>query len=120
MVSCTRDGEPVRRQVGVEPDLVPGLPEALQGFPPVPSRWIDPAAAPAWIVPEGFGTVGSIVVTPLPGHGVPAGALVLLRGAGQTPFTENEEVFARLFAARAGPRSPPPGCTRSRAPSPRR
>ncbi|MFC9746742.1 PP2C family protein-serine/threonine phosphatase [Streptomyces niveus] len=102
MVSCTRDGEPVRRQVGAGPDLVPGLPEALQGFPPVPARWIDPAAAPAWIVPEGFGTVGSIVVTPLPGHGVPAGALVLLRGAGQAPFTENEEVFARLFAARAG------------------
>ncbi|MFE9295464.1 PP2C family protein-serine/threonine phosphatase [Streptomyces niveus] len=102
MVSCTRDGEPVRRQVDVEPDLVPGLSEALQGFPPVSSRWIDPAAAPAWIVPEGFGTVGSIVVTPLPGHGVSAGALVLLRRAGRAPFTENEEVFARLFAARAG------------------
>lgn len=102
MVSCTRDGEPVRRNVGVEPELVPGLPEALQGFPPVPSRWIDPAAAPAWMVPEGFGAVGSIVVTPLPGHGVPAGALVLLRQAGEAPFSENEEVFARLFAARAG------------------
>ncbi|MFD6992756.1 PP2C family protein-serine/threonine phosphatase [Streptomyces sp. NPDC059943] len=102
VVSCTRGGEPVRRQVGAGPDLVPGLAEALQGFPPVPSRWIDPAAAPDWMVPEDFGTVGSIVVTPLPGHGVPAGALVLLRGAGEAPFTENEEVFARLFAARAG------------------
>lgn len=102
MVLCTRDGEPVRRQVGVEPDLVPGLIEALQGFPPVPSRWIDPAATPAWMVPEGFGPVGSVVVTPLPGHGVPAGALVLMRRAGEAPFTENEEVFARLFAARAG------------------
>lgn len=102
MVSCTRDGEPVRRRVGAEPDLVPGLPEALRGFPPVPSRWIDPASAPAWMVPEDFGTVGSIVVTPLPGHGVPAGALILLRRAGQASFTESEEVFARLFAARAG------------------
>lgn len=102
MVSCLRGGDPTRRRVGADPDLVPGLPEALQGFPPVPSRWIDPATAPAWMVPEDFGTVGSIVVTPLPGHGVPAGALVLLRGADKTPFTESEEVFARLFAARAG------------------
>ncbi|MFD3325009.1 PP2C family protein-serine/threonine phosphatase [Streptomyces sp. NPDC058701] len=102
VVTCLRGGAPSLSRVAVDPGEVPGLGEALQGFPPVPSRWIDPAAAPAWLIPEGFGPVGSIVVTPLPGHGVPAGALVLLRAAGGEAFTQAEEVFARLFAARAG------------------
>ncbi|MEU1039850.1 PP2C family protein-serine/threonine phosphatase [Streptomyces sp. NPDC005551] len=102
VVSCLDGGEPQRAQRDADPRDVPGLTEALQGFPPVPSRWIDPVSAPDWVVPEGFGPVGSIVVTPLPGHGVPAGALILLRRSGETAFTEAEEVFARLFAARAG------------------
>ncbi|WP_424217446.1 PP2C family protein-serine/threonine phosphatase (plasmid) [Streptomyces sp. BI20] len=102
MVGCVRGGAPAAREERVDPDVVPGLSEALRGFPPVPSRWIDPATAPPWLVPEGFGPVGSVVITPLPGHGVPAGALVLLRAEGSAPFTEGEEVFARLFAARAG------------------
>lgn len=102
VVICLRGGKPQRFQWDVDPAEVPGLAEALQGFPPVPSRWIDPAFAPEWLVPEGFGTVGSIVVTPLPGHGVPAGALILLRRTGETAFTDGEEVFARLFAARSG------------------
>ncbi|MFE9435256.1 PP2C family protein-serine/threonine phosphatase [Streptomyces sp. NPDC006640] len=102
IVLCLRGGRPQRFQWDVDPSEVPGLAEALQGFPPVPSRWIDPASAPEWLVPEGFGAVGSIVVTPLPGHGVPAGALVLLRRSGETAFTDGEEVLARLFAARSG------------------
>ncbi|MFD6415349.1 PP2C family protein-serine/threonine phosphatase [Streptomyces sp. NPDC060194] len=102
VVSCVEGGEPARGQLDADPADVPGLGEALQGFPPVPSRWIDPATAPVWMVPDGFGDVGSIVITPLPGHGVPAGALVLLRRDGREAFTEAEEVFARLFAARAG------------------
>lgn len=102
MASCSRDGHPVRDRRAVDPDEVPGLGEALRGFPPVPSRWIDPASAPEWLVPQDFGAVGSLVVTPLPGHGVPAGALVLLRRSQQTVFSEDEELFARLFAARAG------------------
>ncbi|GHI84929.1 hypothetical protein Sxan_22930 [Streptomyces xanthophaeus] len=102
VVSCLRSGAPTTTTLAADPSMVPGLREALQGFPPVPSRWIDPAAAPDWLLPEGFGTVGSIVITPLPGHGVPAGALVLLRRSGHAAFTEGEEVFARLFAARAG------------------
>ncbi|MFG2623079.1 PP2C family protein-serine/threonine phosphatase [Streptomyces sp. NPDC048507] len=101
VISCLRGGKPSASSVAASAEDVPGLAEALQGFPPVPSRWIDPATAPAWLIPDGFGPVGSIVVTPLPGHGVPVGALVLLRTAGGT-FTEAEEVFARLFAARAG------------------
>ncbi|MFJ4902421.1 PP2C family protein-serine/threonine phosphatase [Streptomyces sp. NPDC088727] len=102
VVTCLRGGAPTLSQETVDPDDVPGLGEALRGFPPVPSRWIDPAVAPRWMVPEGFGPVGSIVITPLPGHGVPAGALVLLRKAESAAFSDEEEVIARLFAARAG------------------
>ncbi|MGW4698005.1 PP2C family protein-serine/threonine phosphatase [Kitasatospora cineracea] len=101
-VTCLRGGDPAHLQVRADPAEVPGLAEALQGFPPVPSRWIDPDATPRWLVPAGFGRVGSVLVTPLPGHGVPAGALVLLRAAGGGPFPTDEEVFARMFAARAG------------------
>ncbi|GAA4657721.1 PP2C family protein-serine/threonine phosphatase [Amycolatopsis dongchuanensis] len=99
---CARGERPVHAQLEFEPDELPGLGEALQGFPPVPSRWIDPAAAPDWLVPPDFGELGAIVVTPLPGHGVPAGALVLLRRAEQPVFSEDEEIFARLFASRSG------------------
>nr|WP_121011690.1 GAF domain-containing SpoIIE family protein phosphatase [Saccharothrix australiensis] len=99
---CVRGGEAVHERLRIDPDEVAGLAEALEGFPPVPARWIEPSSAPAWLVPEGFGEVGSIVVTPLPGHGVPAGALILLRRTEQRVFTDEEEVFARLFAARAG------------------
>lgn len=89
--------------IAADPSDVPGLAEALRGFPPVPSRWIDPTSLPDWLMPEGFGTtVGSVVVTPLPGHGVPAGALILLRADTRSGFSETEETFARLFAARAG------------------
>ncbi|MFJ1869192.1 PP2C family protein-serine/threonine phosphatase [Streptomyces sp. NPDC088097] len=102
LVTCLRGERPSTSRVSAAPEEVPGLGEALQGFPPVPSRWIDPGAAPDWLIPEGFGPVRSIVITPLPGHGVPAGALVLLRRAESPAFTEDEEVFARLFAARAG------------------
>ncbi|WP_370936835.1 SpoIIE family protein phosphatase [Amycolatopsis sp. cg13] len=101
-VLCVRGREPEQLELAAELSEVPGLAEALQGFPPVPSRWIDPASAPAWLIPPGFGDVGSIVVTPLPGHGVPAGALVLLRKAERAAFSEDEEIFARLFAARSG------------------
>ncbi|MFC8535726.1 PP2C family protein-serine/threonine phosphatase [Streptomyces sp. NPDC057249] len=93
--------ETVRGLVTADASEVPGLDEALQGFPPVPSRWIDPASLPAWVVPEGYtGPITSVVVAPLPGQGVPAGALVLLRSGGQ--FTDDEQLVARLFAARAG------------------
>ncbi|MER7762260.1 PP2C family protein-serine/threonine phosphatase [Streptomyces sp. NPDC097619] len=87
----------------VDPRSVPGLAEALQGFPPVPTRWIDPATVPDWVVPDGLATpVGSVIVVPLPGYGMPAGALILLRSATERAFSAEEEVFARLFAARAG------------------
>ncbi|MGW1814328.1 SpoIIE family protein phosphatase [Streptomyces sp. NPDC002125] len=103
MAYAVRGRAAVRATVAADPSQVPGLSEALQGFPPVPSRWIDPGALPDWLIPDDFtGSVGSAAVTPLPGHGVPAGVLVLLRSADSAQFNANEEVFARLFAARAG------------------
>ncbi|MEV5333862.1 PP2C family protein-serine/threonine phosphatase [Streptomyces werraensis] len=87
----------------IDPLTVPGLDEALRGFPPAPARWIDPDAIPDWVIPEGFsGPPGSVLVTPLPGHGVPAGALILLRSDTEKGFSPEEEEFARLFASRAG------------------
>ncbi|MFF5096750.1 MULTISPECIES: PP2C family protein-serine/threonine phosphatase [Actinosynnema] len=99
---CARGESPAHTRIVIDPDEVPGLGEALRGFPPVPSRWIDPSAAPDWLLPDGFGEAGSILVTPLPGHGVPAGALILVRRTAVRGFSPDEEAFARLFAARAG------------------
>ncbi|MFE7435512.1 PP2C family protein-serine/threonine phosphatase [Streptomyces tendae] len=102
VVLCDHRGEVSRRTVTGSPGTVPGLTEALRGFPPVPAQWIDPSTAPGWLVPTGFGEVGSLAVTPLPGHGVSAGALVLLRRGREAAFTDGDEILARLFAARAG------------------
>ncbi|MET0135714.1 MAG: PP2C family protein-serine/threonine phosphatase [Kibdelosporangium sp.] len=102
MTSCQRDGQVTHRVANADPATVPGLDMALQGFPPVPSQWIDPGGVPGWAVPAEFGVVGSAAVVPLPGHGAPAGALMLLRRSERAAFSENEEVVARLFAARAG------------------
>ncbi|QMU77113.1 serine/threonine-protein phosphatase [Streptacidiphilus sp. PB12-B1b] len=97
-----RGGSIEEAALAVDVSEVPGLAEALSGFPPVPSRWVDPALVPGWLLPPGFGEPGSLVVTPLPGNGVAAGALVLLRRSGPQGFSEDEELFARIFAARAG------------------
>ncbi|GAA1653575.1 PP2C family protein-serine/threonine phosphatase [Saccharothrix algeriensis] len=56
----------------------------------------------AGLLAEGFGAVGSAMVVPLPGHGMPAGALVLARHAGRAPFEAVEVHLVRQFAARAG------------------
>jgi serine phosphatase RsbU (regulator of sigma subunit) len=76
---------------------VPGLTAVLDGFPPIPSRWVDASQAPGWL---GLGPVGCVLVTPLPGNAEPAGALVL--GRRDTPFSAEDEELARVFAARAG------------------
>ncbi|WP_433292837.1 PP2C family protein-serine/threonine phosphatase [Actinoplanes sp. CA-030573] len=78
---------------------VPGLVEVLGGFPPIPSRWLDAAQAPAWL---GLGPIGSLLVTPLPGNAEPAGALILARRDPGAGFTPDDELLARIFAARAG------------------
>ncbi|MET0496225.1 MAG: GAF domain-containing SpoIIE family protein phosphatase [Actinoplanes sp.] len=81
---------------------VPGLEEALGGFPPIPSRWLDASPVPGWLLPEGFGPVGALLVTPLPGNAEPAGALVLARRGPGAVFSPDDEIVARTFAARAG------------------
>ncbi|GIE31572.1 hypothetical protein Ait01nite_046170 [Actinoplanes italicus] len=97
-------GLPVEEGTLREPQLgeVPGLLEALGGFPPIPSRWLDPSQAPGWLVPAGFGPVGALLVIPLPGNAEPAGALILARCGPAAVFTSEDEVLARIFAARAG------------------
>ncbi|MFI7382856.1 PP2C family protein-serine/threonine phosphatase [Streptomyces sp. NPDC049813] len=103
---CVTGGQVVQEKIVLEPGDLPGLSEALMGFPPVPSRWIDPAQVPQWAIPPEFtadgGRIGSVVVVPLPGHGLPAGAIVMMRHSEEAAFTDAEEAFARLFAARAG------------------
>lgn len=100
---CGDDGTVEQRSVDADPASVTGLSEALRGFPPVQSRWIDAATLPDWLIPQSFtGPAGSAMIIPLPGHGVSAGALVLLRLAEEAAFSEGEEVLARLFAGRAG------------------
>jgi serine phosphatase RsbU (regulator of sigma subunit) len=81
---------------------VPGLAEALDGFPPIPSRWLDATQAPEWLLPAASGPIGALLVTPLPGNAVPAGALILARRGRQATFSPEDELLARIFAARAG------------------
>ncbi|MET0415030.1 MAG: phosphatase, partial [Actinoplanes sp.] len=81
---------------------VPGLAEALGGFPPIPSRWLDASQAPGWLLPDSFGPIGALLVTPLPGNAEPAGALILARRGEQAEFSADDEILARIFAARAG------------------
>ncbi|GAA2533518.1 PP2C family protein-serine/threonine phosphatase [Winogradskya humida] len=79
---------------------VPGLEEALGGFPPIPSRWLDASQVPAWLLPGDAAPVGALLVTPLPGNAEPAGALILARHG--AAFSADDEALARIFAARAG------------------
>ncbi|MER7764674.1 PP2C family protein-serine/threonine phosphatase [Streptomyces sp. NPDC097619] len=103
VVACVRGGIPAASQVSAaDAGTVMGLSEALQGYPPVPSAWIDPSAAPDWLVPPGFGPVGSVAIASLPGQGLPSGALVLLRRPQSAAFTTMDEALAQEFAARAG------------------
>lgn len=81
---------------------LPGLREALTGVPAGPPHRLDRALVPPWLVPDGFGGCGEALLLPLPGHTAPSGALILLRRAGRPAFSRDEEVFARIFAARAG------------------
>ncbi|MEV8317213.1 GAF domain-containing SpoIIE family protein phosphatase [Streptomyces sp. NPDC059900] len=103
---CTANGPVVQERIPLDPEQLPGLAEALLGLPAVASCWIDPHQMPPWAVPGDFvadaADIGSVVVVPLPGHGVPAGCLILLRRRQEAAFSADEESFAQLFAARAG------------------
>jgi hypothetical protein len=83
----------------------PGPVRGASGLPAGALCWIDPASAPRWLVPEGFGEVGSVMVTPLPGHGVAAGVLMLRRrtqAAGVRLHLDNRKPpFERLLEVTA-------------------
>lgn len=99
---CVRGGWPVRAGSVHDVRTLPGLAESLRGSSAEPVRWIEPSAVPGWAVPEQFGAPGPALLVPLPGHGDPAGALLLLRRVGSGPFRESDTVFVQLFATRAG------------------
>ncbi|MEU8343364.1 Stage II sporulation protein E (SpoIIE) [Actinomadura meyerae] len=102
VASCGPAGRVEHGTLPIDPAEVEGLADALRGFPPVPPRWIDPRTAPAWLVGLAPARPAAIAVISLPGHGVPAGALVLMRLSGPEAFSVGEEPAVRLFAARAG------------------
>ncbi|TDB84855.1 GAF domain-containing SpoIIE family protein phosphatase [Actinomadura sp. 7K534] len=99
---CGPGGRVEHRVLPIDPAEVEGLAEAMRGFPPVPQRWIDPRDAPDWITGGMPEPPAAMLVIALPGHGVPAGALVLLRRSGPETFSAGEELTTRLFAGRAG------------------
>ncbi|GAA4586782.1 serine phosphatase RsbU (regulator of sigma subunit) [Actinoplanes octamycinicus] len=97
-------GHPVEEGTLPERSLteVPGLREVIDGFPPIPSRWLDPGQAPGWLFPAALGPIGALLVTPLPGNAEPAGALILARTGARAAFSEQDEALVRVFAIRAG------------------
>jgi serine phosphatase RsbU (regulator of sigma subunit) len=99
---CGPEGRVERDEPAIDPAQVEGLAEAMRAFPPVPPRWIDPRTAPDWITPAELGEPAAMVVIALPGQGVAAGALILMRRSAPEGFSVGEERTARLFAGRAG------------------
>ncbi|WP_327043469.1 SpoIIE family protein phosphatase [Microbispora sp. NBC_01189] len=81
---------------------VPGLTDALAGLTHGSGGRQDAGAVPDWLLPEGFGPAGDLLVFPLPGNSVPAGAMALVRRAGRPPFDEEALAMARDLASRAG------------------
>jgi serine phosphatase RsbU (regulator of sigma subunit) len=81
---------------------VPGLAEALARYPGGPSRLLEPATFPAWLMPDPAGRIRQLLLVPMPGNAAPGGALVLARAAGRPGFSDADMALADAFAARAG------------------
>ncbi|MEU6424998.1 PP2C family protein-serine/threonine phosphatase [Microbispora sp. NPDC046973] len=81
---------------------VPGLTDAFAGLRHGAAGQQDPGGAPDWLLPEGLGPAGHLLVLPLPGNGVSAGAIALARRAGRPPFDDDDHLMARDLAVRAG------------------
>ncbi|GAA3234576.1 PP2C family protein-serine/threonine phosphatase [Actinocorallia longicatena] len=101
-VQCGPEGRVRTGRLGLDPGDVPGLAEVLHGYPPVPSQWIAPDSVPGRFLCDGVGEPGSMMVTALADPGGPDSALVLVRRHDRPRFSEDEEEFARAFAALAG------------------
>ncbi|MGD9482071.1 PP2C family protein-serine/threonine phosphatase [Streptomyces sp. TRM70308] len=81
----------------------PRLADALSGLDPQPVECTAAELAPLGdAVPGALADGGQGLVIPLPGNGVPAGALLLVRGPGREAFSETDHQLAGRFAARAG------------------
>lgn len=107
--------------VDADPADIAGLSEALHGFPPVSSGWIDPVTVPDWLVPHHFsGAVGSVMILALPGHGVSAGRWCCC----DAPIARSTALTMSFSPGCSPPgpgqRCPPHGSTPSRPPSPAR
>ncbi|MGC4887381.1 SpoIIE family protein phosphatase [Micromonospora sp. DT227] len=84
-------------------ESVPGLVEALDGDLTAPSPWLDAELADlAEVLPADFGRPGTVLISPMPSAGGPAGALVLARRPDRAGFDQREIALAREFAGRAG------------------
>ncbi|MEV4389078.1 hypothetical protein AB0J68_25760 [Micromonospora sp. NPDC049580] len=85
------------------PSTTAGTCGAVDGVPTEPSPWRDAEAADlSAVLPPGFGRPGALLVSPMPGPGGSAGALLLVRRAGRAGFDPRDVELAREFAARAG------------------
>ncbi|MFJ8684898.1 PP2C family protein-serine/threonine phosphatase [Micromonospora wenchangensis] len=100
------DGDPGPVGGVAGPELtgaVPGLVEALSGATTDPSPWLDAELADLnAVLPPDFGRPGTVLISPMPSAGGPAGALVLVRRIGRPGFDQRDIELAREFAARAG------------------
>lgn len=85
-----------------EATRVPGVADALAGLTHGFAGRQYPEDVPGWLLPEGFGAPGHLMVISLPGNGVPAGAIVLVRRTERPPFDGEAESLARDLAVRAG------------------
>ncbi|WDP97335.1 PP2C family protein-serine/threonine phosphatase [Micromonospora chalcea] len=101
---ATGDSGPVTGVTGWRTvESVPGLVEALDGDRTEPSPWLDAELADlAEVLPTGFGRPGTVLISPMPSAGGPAGALVLARRPERPGFDQREIALAREFAGRAG------------------
>ncbi|GAA3766380.1 PP2C family protein-serine/threonine phosphatase [Micromonospora maritima] len=101
---ATGDSGPATGVVGWRTvESVPGLVAALEGDLTEPSPWLDAELADlAEVLPADFGRPGTVLISPMPSAGGPAGAFVLARRRGRAGFDQREISLAREFAARAG------------------
>ncbi|HEX6336747.1 MAG TPA: PP2C family protein-serine/threonine phosphatase [Jiangellaceae bacterium] len=103
VATAGRASELTRTTIDADLAAVPGLRQALRGYPPVAPRRMDPSSVPDWLLPRRLtGEVRVALIVPLPGHGMPAGALVLWQHDDGPRVVSADETLLRLFAARAG------------------